>query len=339
MKTYVIAEVGPNHNGSIKTAIQIVNALASCGVDAIKFQLADPDKVYSADAFKADYQRRNDGDESVIEMSRRLQLSHEDHLQLKKLCAAIGITYLCTAFDINSLKFLDEVINVPRFKIGSGEMLTLDMLEYMAICKKPVIMSTGMASLHEIADSLKVLRSDGLQDITLLHCVSNYPAPHADMNLLVMNELSKEFGCKVGFSDHSLGPASSLAAVALGACVIEKHVTIDRSMPGPDHGASSTVEEFSDMVTSIRLIEAAIGRPHKTFSASEEAIKLMARKSIIAVRDLPVGTLIGLDDLAFKRPGTGLSPMLRDLVIGKKTARDLKADHVIHLNDIEGLKA
>jgi N,N'-diacetyllegionaminate synthase len=338
MKTYVIAEVGPNHNGSIETATQIVNALASSGADAIKFQLADPDAVYSADAFKADYQIKNDGADSVIEMSRRLQLSYDDHLQLQKLCAAIGITYLCTAFDINSLKFLDNVLNVPKFKVGSGELLTLDMLEYMAVCKKPVMMSTGMASLNEVADSLSILRSGGLRDITLLHCVSNYPAPHADMNLLMMNELSKEFGCKVGFSDHSLGPASSLAAVALGACVIEKHVTLDKSMLGPDHNTSSTIDEFSDMVAVIRLIEVAIGQPRKTFSSSEESIKRMARKSIVAIRDLPAGTLVSFDDLVFKRPGTGLSPMLRDLIVGKKTTRDLKANHVIYLCDIEGLK-
>lgn len=338
MKTYVIAEVGPNHNGSIETATQIVNALASSGADAIKFQLADPDAVYSADAFKADYQIKNDGADSVIEMSRRLQLSYDDHLQLQKLCAAIGITYLCTAFDINSLKFLDNVLNVPKFKVGSGELLTLDMLEYMAVCKKPVMMSTGMASLNEVADSLSILRSGGLRDITLLHCVSNYPAPHADMNLLMMNELSKEFGCKVGFSDHSLGPASSLAAVALGACVIEKHVTLDKSMLGPDHNTSSTIDEFSDMVAVIRLIEVAIGQPRKTFSSSEESIKRMARKSIVAIRDLPAGTLVSFDDLVFKRPGTGLSPMLRDLIVGKKTTRNLKANHVIHLCDIEGLK-
>lgn len=338
MKVYVIAEIGPNHNGSIETAIQIINKLASSGADAIKFQLGDPDAVYSADAFKADYQIRNDGTGSVIEMSRRLQLSHDQHLQLQKLCVAIGVTYLCTAFDINSLKFLDKIMNVPRFKIGSGELLTLDMLEYMAICKKPVIMSTGMATFNEIADALTVLRSDGLRDITLLHCVSNYPAPHADMNLLVMNELSKKFGCKVGFSDHSLGPASCFAAVALGACVIEKHVTIDKSMPGPDHKASLTVDEFSDMVATIRLIEASIGQNCKIFSDSEEAIKLMARKSIIAVRDLPVGTVIGKSDLSFKRPGTGLSPMMRDFIVGKKTVRNLKANHVIHVKDIEGLK-
>lgn len=337
MSTFVIAEIGPNHNGSLDIALQMVEALAGSGADAIKFQLAQPEAVYSADAFKADYQRQNDDAGSVIEMSRRLQLPRDAHRKLQQACTAIGIPYLCTAFDLGSLEFLDQVLDIPCFKIGSGELLTIDMLEYMAQRGKPVILSTGMAHFEEIAAALSVLRGNGLQDITLLHCVSNYPAPHTDMNLLAMPELAKHFGCKVGFSDHSLGPESCLAAVALGAQVIEKHVTLDRGMFGPDHKASATIEEFASMVSGIRRVESALGQAQKTFSTAEEGIRRMARKSIVAARDLPVGSRICKEDLVFKRPGTGLSPLLRDRVIGKTTTRDLTADRVIHPEDIEGI--
>ncbi|MDO8358281.1 MAG: N-acetylneuraminate synthase family protein [Nitrospirota bacterium] len=337
MTAFVIAEIGPNHNGSLEIALEMVKRLALSGADAIKFQLADPEAVYSADAFKAEYQKQNDGAGSVIEMSRRLQLPQDAHRQLQQACVKMDILYLCTAFDLGSLEFLDQALNVPRFKVGSGELLTIDMLEYMAHRQKPVILSTGMANFDEIASSLVVLTSEGLKDITLLHCVSNYPSPHADMNLLAMPELAKQFRCKVGFSDHSLGAESCLAAVALGAQVIEKHVTLDKNMPGPDHNASATIEEFYSMVASIRRVEAALGNAQKTFSATEEGIRRMARKSIVTARDIPAGARIEKADLVFKRPGTGLSPLLRDRVIGTTARRDLAADRVIHLGDIEGI--
>ncbi len=336
MKTFVIAEIGPNHNGDLDTALRMVQRLAGSGADAIKFQLAQPEAVYSADAFKAGYQVENDGAGSVIEMSRRLQLPRAAHQRLHAACAAVGIPYLCTAFDLGSLEFLDRVLDVPRFKIASGELPSVDMLEYMAGRVKPVILSTGMASFDEIAAALRVLRSGGLSDITLLHCVSNYPAPHDDINLLAMPELGRVFGCRFGFSDHSLGAESCLAAVALGASVLEKHVTLDRSIPGPDHKASATIEEFCALVASVRRVEAALGSPVKTFSAAEDGIRRMARKSIAAARDIAAGSLIGSADIVFKRPGTGLSPLLRDTVVGRRAVRDLEADRVIHAGDIAG---
>lgn len=278
MSAFIIAEIGPNHNGSLDIALQMVNELANSGADAIKFQLAQPDQVYSADAFKADYQKQNDGAGLVIEMSRRLQLPREAHRQLQQACAAVNIPYLCSAFDLGSLEFLDQVLDVPLFKVGSGELLTIDMLEYMAERGKPVILSTGMANLGEISAALSVLRKKGLNDITLLHCVSNYPAPPEDMNLLVMPELAKEFGCKVGFSDHSLGPESCLAAIALGAQVIEKHVTLDKEMLGPDHKASANITEFKALIAGIRRVEVSLGKAQKTFSVTEDGIRRMARK-------------------------------------------------------------
>jgi len=337
VNTYVIAEIGPNHNGDLDTALHMVHRLADSGADAIKFQLAQPESVYSADAFKAGYQVENDGDGSVIEMSRRLQLPRAAHQRLHAACAAVGIPYLCTAFDLGSLEFLDRVLDVPRFKVASGELPSVDMLEYMAGRDKPVILSTGMATFDEIAAALRVLRSGGQNDITLLHCVSNYPAPHTDMNLLAMPELGRAFGCRFGFSDHSLGAESCLAAVALGASVLEKHVTLDQAMPGPDHKASATIEEFCALVASVRRVEAVLGSPAKTFSAAEDDIRWMARKSIVAARDIAAGSVISSVDIVFKRPGTGLSPLLRDTIVGRRATRDLAADRVIHPEDIEGL--
>lgn len=337
MSTFVIAEIGPNHNGSLETALEMVRRLVGSGADAIKFQLAQPEAVYSADAFKADYQAKNDGVGSVIEMSRRLQLTREAHRKLSEACAKEGMLYLCTAFDIDSLRFLDEELKVPMFKIASGEMLTLDMLEYMAQRRLPVIMSTGMATFEEIQQALSVLTAQGLQEVTLLHCVSNYPAPYEDMNLNVMAELAERFACKVGFSDHSLGGECCLAAVALGAAVIEKHVTLDKNMIGPDHKASATVEEFTALVRSVRRIEAALGErvQQKKFSAAEEGIRRMARKSIVTTRPISAGEVIGVHDITFKRPGIGLSPMNRNCVIGRQVLRDLEADRVIRAGDID----
>lgn len=334
MSAFVIAEIGPNHNGSLDTALRMVDKLTRSGADAIKFQLAEPEAVYSADAFKADYQSRNDGTGSVIHMSRRLQLPREAHQRLQAECVTAGVTYLCTAFDIGSLQFLDETLDVPRFKIASGELLTVDMLEYMSRREKPVILSTGMATFEEVSEALAVLTAHGLEDITLLHCVSNYPAPHADMNLRVIPELAKRFRLKTGFSDHSLGPDCCLAAVALGATVIEKHVTLDKSMPGPDHQASATIDEFTALVGAIRNVEAALGSPDKQFSVAEESIRRMARKSIVTRHLIPAGSIIGPDDITYKRPGTGLSPMRREKVIGRRALRDLLADRVILNEDI-----
>lgn len=335
MSTFVIAEIGPNHNGSLDTALEMIARLASSGADAIKFQLAQPEAVYSADAFKAGYQAKNDGAGSVIEMSRRLQLPREAHKVLSESCARAGILYLCTAFDIDSLRFLDETLKVPMFKIASGEMLTLDMLEYMAERGLPVIMSTGMATFDEIECALSVLTARGLRDITLLHCVSNYPAPYKDINLNVMQSLGARFSCKVGFSDHSLGAECCIAAVALGASVVEKHVTLDQNMVGPDHKASATLDEFSALVRSIRNVEAALGSPEKTFSEEEDGIRRMARKSIVATRKLTAGEFIRLEDITFKRPGTGLSPMDRDCIIGRRVLHELNENCVIQASDLD----
>lgn len=334
MNTFIIAEIGPNHNGCLETAMLMIKEIAKTGADAVKFQLAIPQKVYSSDAFKANYQKENDGDSSVIEMSRRLQLPYGDHAKLASECSRNGIMYLCTAFDLDSLVFLDQQINVPVFKVASGEITSLDILEYISVRNKPVLLSTGMATYGEINDAISVLNSNSAKDITLLHCVSNYPAPVTDINLRVMPELARRFKCKVGYSDHSLGQECCLAAVTLGANVIEKHVTLDKNMSGPDHKASATIEEFSALVCSIRNVESALGINEKILSREENAIRLMARKSIVAARHIPAGEIIASDCIAFKRPGTGFSPMQREKVIGKRALIDIMEDRVVKPEDI-----
>ena len=331
---FIIAEIGPNHNGSIHNAIDLITQLSSSGINAVKFQLANPYSVYSSDAFKAEYQKMNDGKGSVVEMSKRVQLSKEDHKVLKKQCDQCGITYLCTAFDLDSLIFLDQQLDIPVFKIASGEILTIDMLEYISEQNKPVILSTGMSSFDDINSSLKILTRHGLSDITLLHCVSSYPALPEQLNLRVISNLISRYEYKVGFSDHSLGYEAALLSTALGATLIEKHVTLDTTLPGPDHKASLTVDEFHEFVRLIRLSEQMLGTIDKVFSSDELNTRDMARKSIVLKTSLKAGSVIDPANITFKRPGTGLSPLLRDSVIGKKALHDIPADRIFLESDL-----
>jgi len=335
VSVYIIAEVGPNHGGSLDVALEMIGRLADCGADAVKFQLGTPEKVYSKDAFKAAYQKRNDGDDSAIEMSRRVQFPRQNHVILRDACRDAGLDYLCTAFDLDSLKFLDDVLDPRYFKIASGEILTVDMLDYMAERDRPILMSTGMARFDEIAAALEVLDSYRPRHVTLLHCVSVYPAPHADINLAAMAGLRERFARPVGYSDHSIGPECCLGAVALGAAVLEKHVTLDRDLPGPDHKASATIVEFAELVAAIRRLEKAIGKADKSFGEAEVEIRRMARKSITARRDLSAGDTLTRDDICYKRPGTGISPMETDSVVGRKMARSVSADRVLTPGDLE----
>ena len=302
--------------------------MSQSGVNAVKFQLANPYSVYSLDAFKADYQKLNDGNGSVIEMSKRVQLSYEDHKALKSHCDLCGITYLCTAFDIDSLIFLDQHLQVPVFKIASGEILTIDMLEYISQQNKPVILSTGMSSFDDINSSLKILTRHGLSDITLLHCVSSYPALPEQLNLRVISDFISRYEFKVGFSDHSLGYEAALLSTALGATLIEKHVTLDKSLPGPDHKASLTVDEFHEFVRLIRLSEQMLGKTDKVFTPDELKTRDMARKSIVLKTAVNAGSVIDSENITFKRPGTGISPLQRDYVVGKKALKDIPADRI-----------
>lgn len=334
MSVFIIAEVGPNHNGKLHLALELVRRLAAIGVDAVKFQLSCPEEAASLDAFEASYQKHEGNVAGVIEAAKRRQLSHEEHRVVAAECASLGVEYLCTAFDLGSLVFLNEELNVQRFKVASGEIFSVDMLAYMSRAQKPIVLSTGMATYDEVSSSLGLLNAVPRQNITLLHCVSNYPAPLADVNLRCMPELQRRFKCDVGYSDHTIGNSAAIAAVALGAAVIEKHVTLDRSLPGPDHKASATVDEFAKLVCAIREVELCLGRSEKRFSNGEQEIARVARKSIVAKRDLQPGEILTQADICYRRPGTGFLPTEKCLVLGKRVTRAIRANRVIHPEDL-----
>jgi len=328
-KTYIIAEVGPNHNGSLERALFMIEELAAIGVDAVKFQISKLENAYSKDAFKPTYQKENDTEKSPLEMSKKFQLPFEDHIKLSEACSKNGVDYLCTAFEMESLQFLSNNIDMPYYKIPSGEILTVDMLEYIAQQDKSIILSTGMASYDEINESFQILNKKGDKDITILHCISNYPTPAEDVNLNVMLEIKSRFSAPVGFSDHTLGNDAAIAAVALGAKIIEKHVTYDKNAEGPDHKASATISEFASLVKSIRNVDKMMGTREKIFSEDELEVKKAARKSIVTKQDLAIGHVIKEEDLCFKRPGFGFKPIDRDKVIGRKVLKSIEADRVI----------
>ena len=332
--TYVIAEVGINHNGSLSLAKSMIKDLCLAGVDAVKFQLCNSRMLYSKDSIKPKYQEKNVESYSPVEMSLKYQLSYDKHLELYDVCTCNNIDYLCSAFDIDSLKFLNNNLNLKYFKIASGEIFSLDMIDYISQIDRKILLSTGMASYTEIENALLLLNRNFKKDITLLHCVSNYPTPKDDVNLNVMLELEKRFNYPVGFSDHTIGNFCATAAVMMGAVVIEKHVTSDKTLPGPDHKLSLTIAEFAELVNQIRISEQVLGKKEKRFSKDEIEIKKSVRKSIVAKNDLLAGSIISQDDICFKRPGTGISPLNRDIVIGSKVKHSIEKDRVLKQEDI-----
>ena len=333
-KTYIIAEVGPNHNGSFETAKKIINKLKHSGVDAIKFQLADPELVYSDDAFFANYQKKGRYN-SIKEMSENIQLNYNQHIKLSKICKKYKIEYLCSAFDLKSLKFLLNKIKISTVKIPSGEITSLDMLEYLKNFNKRFLISTGMAKTEEIINALKILNKKFKKKITLLHCVSSYPAKNDILQLSLIGELKKQFKLPIGYSDHSIGFNQPLAAVAAGASVIEKHVTISKKKMGPDHKSSMEINDFKLLIKKIRELEIIMGNPQKKLSKAEKEIKLVARKSIVTNTFLKKGCIIKKKHISFKRPGTGISPMLIKKVLGKKLISNIKKNKVIKLSNIK----
>ena len=323
----IIAEAGVNHNGEIEKAKQLIDAAAEAGADYVKFQTFKADKLVSTEAKKASYQAKNinDGDDSQYGMLKKLELSEEDHYILKKYADEAGIKFLSTGFDEDSLDFLDSV-GIDFFKVPSGEITNYPYLKHMASKKKPVVVSTGMSSLGEIEQALDVLTEAGvsIENIAVLHCNSQYPTPFEDVNLSAMLSIRDAFKVRVGYSDHTLGIEIPIAAVALGATVIEKHFTLDRNLPGPDHKASLEPNELAHMVRSIRNVELALqGDGRKHASASELPNKNLVRKSIHLATDKKEGDVLSKSDLIMKRPGDGISPMLIDLVIGKKVSKNL----------------
>ena len=333
-KVYIIAEVGPNHNGDLNLALKMIDEIAKTGVDAIKFQMYNPLELYSADAIMAKYQKENVDTKDVLEMSRNHHLLPEEHLQLYHKCKELGVDYICTAFDMDSMLYLDENCDMAYYKIASGEIYSLDILEYMAQKKKPIIMSTGMIDFDAISDILNILNKKEKQDITILHCISNYPAKYEEVNLRNMSEIKNRFKCQVGFSDHTIGNECAIAAVAMGATVIEKHVTLDKSLPGPDHKASIDIPELQNLVNSIRHIELAMGSYERLFTEAQKEVASVARKSIVARRDIAKGEIIRREDICFKRPGIGISPLDYQKVVGRKAVVDIVHNRVIKIEQI-----
>ena len=333
-RTLIIAEAGVNHNGDIAKAKALIDKGAEGGVDYVKFQTFKAGNLVTKQAKRAAYQDRNTQDnDSQYEMLKKLELSQAVHQELIDYCAQKGVKFLSTGFDTESLEFLAQ-LGITIAKIPSGEITNLPYLRKVATLFPEVILSTGMATITEIKDAVKVLTDNGVSKdkITVLHCNTEYPTPMEDVNLKAMLHIQRELGVPVGYSDHTLGIEVPIAAVALGATVIEKHFTLDKTLPGPDHKASLEPEELKAMVSAIRNIEKAVGGSGiKEVSTSEAKNKPIARKSIVATKTIKKGDLFSVENLTVKRPGTGISPMQWDEVIGKTAKKDFEEDDLIEL--------
>lgn len=332
-KTLIIAEAGVNHNGRLDLAKRLIDAAAEAGADVVKFQTFKSEMVISRYAPKAAYQKAaTNSSESQLDMAKKLELNEASHRALIRHCKSRSIVFLSTPFDLDSVSLLSK-LRLPVFKIPSGEITNLPYLRKIGKLNKKIILSSGMAKLNEIRDALKVLTANGTPKykITVLHCNTEYPTPMGDVNLLAMLAIRKELGVAVGYSDHTLGIEIPVAAVALGATIIEKHFTLDKYMDGPDHKASLEPHELKAMVRAIRNVESALGDGIKKPSRSEVKNIRIARKSIVASRDIQRGELFSPANITAKRPGTGLSPMLWDHLIGKRAGYDFREDELIRL--------
>lgn len=326
---FIIAEAGVNHNGSLEMARQLVKVAAQTGADAVKFQTFKAERLVTPDAPKADYQlQMTNATGSQYDMLRRLELSPEVHYELMTYCREKGILFMSTPFDEKSADLLND-LGVPAFKIGSGEVTNWPFLAHVARKGKPIVLSTGMSYLSEVDEAVRVIRDVGCDRLVLLHCVSSYPADPANVNLRAMQTMAMAFGVPVGYSDHTPGVEVALAAVALGACVIEKHFTLDRNLPGPDHRASLEPDELAALVQGVRTVEAALGHGRKEPAASEANTAAVARRSLVAARDIPAGTMLTEEMIAIKRPGVGLPPALRGYLVGRTVRVDIQVGSLI----------
>ena len=324
----IIAEAGVNHNGSLELAIKLVLEAKNAGADYVKFQSFKTEKLVSKFAAKAEYQKKTTGaSESQFDMIKKLELSESDHLELIRYCKELGIGFNSSPFDKDGIGYLDS-LNVDFFKVPSGEITNLPYLRELAKFNRPVILSTGMCTVDEVRAALGVLKN---KKVTILHCNTEYPTPMKDVNLKAMLTLRDLFQIDVGYSDHTLGIEVPIAAVAMGATVIEKHFTLDKKMEGPDHPASLDPHELKQMVDAIRNIERALGTGTKEPSESEKKNMAVARKSIVASAPIKAGETFTESNITAKRPGTGISPMKWDEVIGKKAKRDFQSDEIIEL--------
>lgn len=327
----VIAEAGVNHNGNIEIAKKMIDVAKEAGADYVKFQTFIPEKLVSKYAEKAEYQKKNtDSGESQLQMLKKLALTYMDFIDLKKYCEQVGIGFISTPFDLESIEFLNT-FNMAFWKIPSGEITNLPYLEAIAKTGRKIIMSTGMSDMQEINEAVAVLEKFGPRDIVLLHCNTQYPTPYEDVNLNAMITIRNATGKMVGYSDHTQGIEIPVAAVAMGAQVIEKHFTLDKCMEGPDHKASLNPIELKEMVSAIRHIEMALGNGEKTITFSESANRDVARKSIVAKHDIKQGEILSWDNMTVKRPGNGISPMKWYELLGTKSNKMYKEDEQITL--------
>ena len=331
MKVYIIAEAGVNHNGNFELAIQLIDIAKNAGVDAIKFQTAVPELVMTSNAKKAQYQEKLTGkNETQLEMAKKIHLPLEDYKKLNNYCYEKKIQFLSTPFDYKSIECLEN-LDMPIYKIPSGEITHLPYLRQIAKKQKPIIMSTGMATIDEIKDAITILLSNGLtkNQISLLHCTTEYPCPFNEVNLNAIKTIKETFNVPVGYSDHTEGISISLAAVAMGATIIEKHFTLDKTLPGPDHKASLAPNELKELVQGIRQIEKAMGNGIKKPSKAERKNINVARKSIVAKENIQKGEIFSEKNLICKRPGDGLSAIKWDSIIGLKSTRTYEKDNII----------
>jgi len=328
-RCFIIAEAGVNHNGDIGLARKLIDVAREAGADAIKFQTFKADTLVTKSAAKARYQKETTGAaESQFEMIKGLELTAKDFGELSDYARKKEIIFLSSPFDKSSVDLLDG-LGVPAFKIPSGEITNFPLLKHIARKKKPIILSTGMSTLGDIEEALEALREGGVEEIILLHCVSCYPAKVEDMNLKAMETLRCAFGLPIGLSDHTLGITIPIVAVALGACVIEKHFTLDKSLPGPDHRASLEPDELKQMVQAIRDIGKAMGSGIKIPTAEEAKNKKVVRRSLVAKVDIPKGAIITEEMLDVKRPGGGIEPRYMNMIIGRKTRGNIRRDELI----------
>ncbi len=330
-KVFIIAEAGVNHNGSLDCAKQLIDVAAESGADAVKFQTFISEQCISKWADKANYQKSTtSASESQLDMVKKLELSFEAFGELKEYCKIKDILFMSTAFDLDSADFLNQM-ELDIFKIPSGEITNYPLIKKIGGFTKKVILSTGMSNIDEIGKAIEILKEQGTKNISLLHCNTQYPTPMEDVNLRAMLQLKDTFNLPVGYSDHTMGIEIPIAAVALGASVIEKHFTLDRNMEGPDHKASLEPNELQVMVQSIRNIEKALGNGNKVISKSEKKNISIVRKSIVAKCDIKAGEVFTESNITTKRPGTGISPMLWNQVIGQTAIRNFKEDELIEV--------
>jgi N,N'-diacetyllegionaminate synthase len=331
-KVFIIAEAGVNHNGNLELAKKLVDVAVQAKADAVKFQSFRADKLVVRDAEKADYQKETtDAEETQYMMLKRLELSYEEHIELYNYCKTKNIMFLSTPFDFESVELLED-IGVEAYKIGSGDLTNMPLLRLVAQKHKPIILSTGMAGMDEVSDAVNWITREGNNQLVLLHCTTNYPASYHAVNLRAMQTLMSTFNLPTGYSDHTQGMEVSIAAVTMGAAVIEKHITLDKEMEGPDHKASFTPDEFKTFVQGIRNVEASLGKELKACTIEEENIRRIARKSIVALRDIAKGEKITYSNITVKRPENGLKPKFYDEIMGYEAAEDIKADAPIQWN-------